>query len=95
MAPALKLKLAICAAVITLVLAFGTGWAVQGWRMGAEYRPKPSVNMPLQQPKLLEKSQKRWQLNNELIKKHQLKLNAIGSGGEHLTEPGTYQLKPK
>ena len=37
MAPALKLKLAICAAVIALVLAFGTGWAAQGWRMGAEY----------------------------------------------------------
>lgn len=32
----LKLKLAICAAVIALVLAFGTGWAVQGWRMGMQ-----------------------------------------------------------
>ena len=37
MAPALKLKLAICAAVIALVLAFGAGWVAQGWRMGAEY----------------------------------------------------------
>ena len=37
MAPALKLKLAICAAVIALGLAFAAGWAVQGWRMGAEY----------------------------------------------------------
>ena len=37
MAPALKLKLAICAAVIALGLAFAAGWAAQGWRMGAEY----------------------------------------------------------
>ena len=37
MAPALKLKLAICAAVIALGLSFAAGWAVQGWRMGAEY----------------------------------------------------------
>lgn len=32
---ALNLKLA--AAGAALVLAFGAGWAVQGWRMGAEY----------------------------------------------------------
>ena len=36
MAPALKLKLAICAAVIALGLAFGAGWAAQGWRMGMQ-----------------------------------------------------------
>ena len=32
---ALNLKLA--AAGAALVLAFGTGWVAQGWRMGAEY----------------------------------------------------------
>ena len=31
------LKLKLAAAGAALVLAFGTGWAVQGWRMGAEY----------------------------------------------------------
>ena len=27
----------LIAAGVALVLAFGAGWAVQGWRMGAEY----------------------------------------------------------
>ena len=31
----LKLKLALAAAGAALVLAFGAGWAVQGWRIGA------------------------------------------------------------
>ena len=35
MAPALKLKLAICAAVIALGLAFGTGWWLRGLQVKA------------------------------------------------------------
>ena len=35
MAPALKLKLAICASVIALGLAFGTGWWLRGLQVKA------------------------------------------------------------
>ncbi len=35
MAPALKLKIAICAAVIALGLAFGTGWWLRGLQVKA------------------------------------------------------------
>ena len=32
-----SLKLKLAAIGVALVLAFGAGWAAQGWRMGAEY----------------------------------------------------------